>query len=216
MKFFIDTANVAQIKEAKALGVIDGVTTNPTLIAKEGRAFEEIITEICSIIDGPISVEAISQTAPEIIKEARKLAKMASQIVVKVPVTPEGLKAVKVLEEEGVKTNVTLVFSPSQALLAAKAGASYLSPFVGRLDDVSQAGMELVEQIITIYETYGFETQVIVASIRNSLHVVSAALMGADVATIPYKVIEQLLKHPLTDAGIERFLADWRKVPSKQ
>jgi transaldolase len=215
MKFFIDTANVDEIREANALGVIDGVTTNPSLVAKEGRPFREIITEICDIIDGPISVEAVNQAAPDIIKEARKLAKIAPQLVIKIPVTEEGLKAVKVLAGEGIKTNVTLLFSPSQALLAAKAGAAYVSPFVGRLDDISHTGMGLVEQIIAIYETYGFDTEVIVASIRNPLHVVNAALLGADVATIPYKVIGQLIKHPLTDAGIQRFLADWQKVPTK-
>jgi transaldolase len=213
MKFFIDTANVNEIREANALGVIDGVTTNPSLIAKEGRPFKELITEICSIIDGPISVEAVNQTATEIINEARGLAETAPQIVIKIPITAEGLKAVKVLSGEGIKTNVTLLFSPSQALLAAKAGATYISPFVGRLDDISHTGMELVKQIISIYETYVIDTQVIVASIRNPLHVVDAALMGADVATIPYKVIEQLIKHPLTDIGIKRFLEDWRKVP---
>ena len=214
MKFFIDTANVGEIKKAKALGVVDGVTTNPTLIAREGRPFEEVVIEICSIIDGPISVEAVSQTAPEIIKEARELAKIAPQVVIKVPVTSDGLQAVKALGDDGIKTNVTLVFSPSQALLAAKAGATYISPFVGRLDDISQAGMDSVEQILAIYENYEFDTQVIVASIRNPLHVVSAALMGAHVATIPYKVIEQLIKHPLTDIGVQKFLADWEKVPS--
>lgn len=214
MKFFIDTANVSEIKKAKALGVVDGVTTNPSLIAREGKPFEEVVTEICAIIDGPISVEAVSQTAAEIIKEAQVLAKIAPQVVIKVPVTSDGLQAVKALEDDGIKTNVTLAFSPSQALLAAKAGATYISPFVGRLDDISQTGMDLVEQILAIYENYGFDTQVIVASIRNPLHVVSAALMGAHVATIPYKVIEQLIKHPLTDIGVQKFLADWQKVPS--
>ncbi len=213
MKFFIDTANVAEIKQAMALGMVDGVTTNPSLVAKEGRPFKEVVTEICSIVDGPVSLEAVTATAPEMVKEAHELVKIGSQVVVKVPVTQEGLKAVKILKAEGIKTNVTLAFSPTQALLAAKAGAAYISPFVGRLDDISHTGMDLVEQIICIYDNYGFDTQVIVASIRNPLHVVSAALMGADIATIPYKVIEQLIKHPLTDAGVEKFLADWQKVP---
>lgn len=213
MKFFIDTANIQEIKEASSLGLIDGVTTNPTLVAKEGRPFEELIKEICDIVDGPVSVEAVSTEAEGMIPEARELAKIHKNVVVKIPLTTEGLKATKVLSSEGIKVNMTLVFSPVQALMAAKAGAAYVSPFVGRLDDVSHLGMDLVDQILTIYENYGFETEVIVASIRNPLHVLDAALMGADIATIPFKVIEQLAKHPLTDVGIDRFLKDWEKVP---
>lgn len=215
MKFFIDTANVKEIKEANALGLVDGVTTNPSLVAKEGRDFKELIKEICSIVDGPISAEAVSLDADGMIKEARELSKIHKNIVVKIPMTPEGLKAVKVVSKEGIKTNVTLVFSPSQALLAAKAGATYVSPFVGRLDDISHVGMDLIEQILIIFDNYGFETEVIVASIRNPLHVVDAALMGAHVATIPYNVMLQLSKHPLTDIGIKKFLDDWEKVPKK-
>jgi len=213
MKFFIDTANIQEIKEASRLGLIDGVTTNPTLVAKEGRSFEELIREICGIVDGPVSVEAVSTEAEGMIQEARELAKIHKNIVVKIPLTTEGLKATKILSSEGIKVNMTLVFSPVQALMAAKAGAAYVSPFVGRLDDVSHVGMDLVDQILTIYGNYDFETEVIVASIRNPLHVLDAALMGADIATIPFKVIEQLAKHPLTDVGIDRFLRDWEKVP---
>mgnify|MGYP003393810663 FL=1 len=215
MKFFIDTANVKEIKEANALGLVDGVTTNPSLVAKEGRDFKDLIKEICTIVDGPISAEAVSLDADGMIKEARELSKIHKNIVVKIPMTAEGLKAVKVVSKEGIKTNVTLVFSPSQALLAAKAGATYVSPFVGRLDDISHVGMDLIEQILIIFDNYGFETEVIVASIRNPLHVVDAALMGAHVATIPYNVMLQLSKHPLTDIGIKKFLDDWEKVPKK-
>jgi len=213
MKFFIDTANIQEIKEASRLGLIDGVTTNPTLVAKEGRSFEELIREICGIVDGPVSVEGVSTEAEGMIQEARELAKIHKNIVVKIPLTTEGLKATKILSSEGIKVNMTLVFSPVQALMAAKAGAAYVSPFVGRLDDVSHVGMDLVDQILTIYGNYDFETEVIVASIRNPLHVLDAAFMGADIATIPFKVIEQLAKHPLTDVGIDRFLRDWEKVP---
>lgn len=215
MKFFIDTANVKEIKEANALGLVDGVTTNPSLVAKEGRDFKDLIKEICTIVDGPISAEVVSLDADGMIKEARELSKIHKNIVVKIPMTPEGLKAVKVVSKEGIKTNITLVFSPSQALLAAKAGATYVSPFVGRLDDISHVGMDLIEQILIIFDNYGFETEVIVASIRNPLHVVDAALMGAHVATIPYNVMLQLSKHPLTDIGIKKFLDDWEKVPKK-
>jgi transaldolase len=216
MKFFIDTANPGEIKKAYEMGVIDGVTTNPTLISKENRDFESLIQEICKIIRGlPISLEVLSLEAEGMIGEARKLSKMGDNIVVKIPMTAEGLKAIKVLVSEKIKTNTTLVFSPTQALLAAKAGTTYVSPFIGRLDDISQTGMELIEQIMTIFSNYNFESQVIVASIRHPIHVLEAALIGADVATIPYKVIEQLVKHPLTDSGIERFLADWKKVPKK-
>lgn len=213
MKFFIDTANVAEIREAHSLGVIDGVTTNPTLISREKRPFEEIIKEICSIVDGPISAEVISLDCQGIVKEARTLSKLHKNIVVKVPLIREGLKAVKILSKEGIRTNVTLCFSPSQALLAAKAGASFISPFVGRLDDISHVGMDIVRDIRTIYDNYGFKTEIIVASIRNPLHVVEAARMRADIATIPFNVIESLIKHPLTDIGVEKFLKDWEKVP---
>ncbi|HBR16016.1 MAG: fructose-6-phosphate aldolase [Deltaproteobacteria bacterium RIFCSPLOWO2_12_FULL_43_16] len=215
MKFFIDTANIQEIKKANEWGLVDGVTTNPSLVSKEGRDFKDLIKEICSIVDGPISAEAISLDADGMIKEARELIKIHKNIVVKIPMTLEGLKAVKVVAKEGIKTNVTLVFSPTQALMAAKAGATYASPFVGRLDDISQNGMELIDQIMTIYENYDFATEVIVASIRHPLHVVDAALTGAHVATIPFKVIEQLSKHPLTDIGIDRFMKDWEKVPKK-
>jgi len=212
MKFFIDTANIDEIKKGLELGLVDGVTTNPTLISKEKRNFRELVEEICNIVEGPVSVEAISLNKDEIVKEARELSKIAPNIVIKIPMTEEGLKAVRVLAGEGIKTNVTLCFSPTQALLAAKAGATYVSPFVGRLDDISHTGMELISQILTIYENYGFKTEVIVASIRHPLHVLEAALMGADIATIPFRVLTQLVKHPLTDIGIERFLADWEKV----
>ena len=213
MKFFIDTANIAEIKKAKEWGLADGVTTNPSLVSKEGRGFKELVKEICSIVDGPISAEAMSLDADGMIKEAKELSKIHKNIVVKIPMTLEGLKAVKVVAKEGIKTNVTLVFSPTQALMAAKAGATYASPFVGRLDDISHNGMDLVSQILSIYENYDFATEVIVASVRHPLHVVDAALLGAHIATIPFKVIEQLSKHPLTDIGIERFLKDWEKVP---
>ena len=212
MKFFIDTANVEEIRKTNALGLLDGVTTNPTLVSKEGREFKGLIKEICSIVEGPVNAEVVSTDAEGMINEARDLVKLAHNIVVKIPLIEEGLKAVKVLTAEEIKTNVTLCFSPTQALMAAKAGAAYVSPFVGRLDDISNPGMDLVEQIITIYDNYGYDTEIIVASIRNPTHVVDAALMGADIATIPYKVIQQLIKHPLTDIGLEKFLADWKKM----
>jgi transaldolase len=216
MKFFIDTANPGEIKKACEMGVMDGVTTNPSLISKENRDFASLIKEICDIIRGlPISLEVLSLHADGMVEEARKLSKMGENIVVKIPMTLEGLKAIKVLVSEGIKTNTTLVFSPTQALLAAKAGTTYVSPFIGRLDDISQTGMDLVEQIMMIFDNYDFQSQVIVSSIRHPIHVLEAALIGADVATIPYKVIEQLVKHPLTDIGIERFLEDWKKVPQK-
>lgn len=215
MKFFIDTANVGEIQKAHDMGLIDGVTTNPTLISREGRDFRPLVSEICEIVDGPVSVEAVSANSKDLIAEARTLSKIHENIVVKIPMTLAGLNAVRTLASEGINTNVTLIFSPTQALLAAKAGATFASPFIGRLDDVSHVGMDLVEQIITIYDNYDFDTQVIVASIRNPLHVLEAALMGADIATIPYKVLEQLAKHPLTDVGIERFLEDWKKIPKK-
>jgi len=212
MKFFIDTANVDEIKKANELGVLDGVTTNPSLVSKEGREFEELIKEICGIVDGPVNAEVVSMDAEGMINEAKELVKLADNIVVKIPLIKEGLKAVKALTGEGIKTNVTLCFSAIQALMAAKAGAAYISPFVGRLDDISYRGMDLIEQIVTIYDNYGFDTEVIVASIRNPIHVLDAALMGADISTIPYKVMEQLIKHPLTDIGLEKFLADWKKM----
>jgi transaldolase len=212
MKFFIDTANIEEIKKAHELGLLDGVTTNPSLAAKEGREFKGLIKEICSIVDGPVNAEVVSTDAKGMIKEAHELVKIADCVVVKVPLIKEGLKAVKILSGEGIKTNVTLCFSPVQALMAAKAGANYVSPFVGRLDDIGHVGMEIVDQILTIYENYGFETEVIVASIRNPIHVLDAALSGADIATIPYNVMEQLIKHPLTDIGLEKFLADWKKL----
>jgi transaldolase len=211
MKFFIDTANIEEIKKASELGMVDGVTTNPSLVAKEGREFKGLIQEICGIVDGPVSAEVISVEADAMIKEAEKLAELADNIVVKIPLIEEGLKAVRVLAEKGIHTNVTLCFSPLQALMAAKAGASYISPFIGRLDDISQRGMDLVEEIAIIYDNYGFETEIIVASVRNPVHVLDAALIGADIATIPFKVIQQLIKHPLTDIGLEKFLADWKK-----
>ena len=211
MKFFIDTANIAEIKEAHAMGMVDGVTTNPSLIAKEGGDFKEIITEITKIVDGPISAEVISLDTDGMVREARELAKIHDNIVVKIPMTVDGLKAVRVLAAENIKTNVTLIFSPLQALMAAKAGASYVSPFVGRLDDLSQEGMLLVEQVVEIYHNYAFETEIIVASVRNPLHVLDAALMGADIATIPFNVLSRLAAHPLTDKGIKAFLDDWKK-----
>ncbi len=213
MKFFIDTADVAEIRAAHEMGLVDGVTTNPSLIAKSGREFREVITEITAIVDGPISAEVIALDAPGMIREGQELAKInPKNIVIKVPMTAEGLKATSVFAAEGIKTNVTLVFSPLQALLAAKAGATYVSPFVGRLDDVGHDGMEGVEQIRTIFDNYGYVTETIVASVRSPLHVLNAALIGADICTIPFAVITQLAKHPLTDAGIEKFLADWKKA----
>jgi transaldolase len=211
MKFFIDTANIDEIKKAHALGMVDGVTTNPSLIAKENRPFEELLREICELVDGPVNGEAVSLDAEGMVEEGRHLAAFHPNIVVKIPMTTEGLKAVKILSTENIRTNVTLIFSSMQALMAAKAGASYVSPFVGRLDDISQVGMDLVGDIMNIYGNYGYETEVIVASIRNPIHVVEAALIGADIATIPFKVIDQLAKHPLTDIGMEKFLADWEK-----
>lgn len=212
MKFFIDTANIEEIKSANDLGLLDGVTTNPSLVAKEGREFKELIKEICDIVDGPVSAEVVSTDTEGMIKEARDLVKIADNIAVKIPLIKDGLRAVKTLSQEGIHTNVTLCFSPLQALMAAKAGASYISPFVGRLDDISHRGMELIEQITTIYGNYGYETEIIVASVRNPLHALDAALMGADIVTTPYKVMEQFIKHPLTDIGLEKFLADWNKM----
>ena len=212
MKIFIDTANVKEIKEATILGLIDGVTTNPTLMAKEGRNPELVLKEICALVSGPVSAEVIALESVGMVNEARELVKLAKNIVVKIPLTKEGLKAVKVLSGEGIKTNVTLCFSAAQALLVAKAGATYVSPFIGRLDDIAQEGMNLISQIKKIYTNYNFKTQIIVASVRNPLHVVNAALIGADIATIPYAVIEQLIKHPLTEIGINKFLEDFKKI----
>jgi transaldolase len=212
MKFFIDTANIDEIKEAHSMGMVDGVTTNPSLIAKEGRDFEEIIKEICDIVDGPISAEVVSTDTNGMIEEARNLSKIHDNIVVKIPMLVNGLKATRKLSEEGIKTNVTLVFSPLQALMAAKAGATYVSPFIGRLDDISQEGLLLVEQIIEIYSNYAFDTEIIVASIRNPLHVLESALMGADIATIPFSVLNKLAAHPLTDKGLKAFLDDWDRA----
>ncbi|HEX16546.1 MAG TPA: fructose-6-phosphate aldolase [Deltaproteobacteria bacterium] len=216
MKFFLDTANLEEIKRGIEMGLVDGVTTNPTLVSKEGREFWDLVTEICRLVEGPVSLEVTSLDADGMVREAKELAKIGDNVVVKIPMTQEGMKAVKRLEAEGIRTNVTLVFSPVQALIAAKAGASYVSPFVGRLDDISAGGMELVEQIVSIYANYDIFTEVIVASVRHPMHVLEAALIGADIATIPFKVMEQLFKHPLTDVGIERFLKDWEKVPRKR
>ncbi|MGD8777938.1 MAG: fructose-6-phosphate aldolase [Ignavibacteria bacterium] len=215
MKFFIDTANINEIKEAASMGVLDGVTTNPSLVAKEGVDFIDLLKQIAEVVDGPISAEVVSTDYDGIMKEAHELAKIHDNIVIKVPLIPEGLKAVKSLSAEGIKTNVTLCFSPSQALLAAKAGATYISPFVGRLDDISHDGMYLIEEIVQIYDNYGYETEVLVASIRHPLHLVEAAKMGADVATIPFAVIQKLFKHPLTDNGLSKFLSDWEKLNQK-
>jgi transaldolase len=215
MKFFIDTANVEEIKKAWELGVVDGVTTNPSLVAKEGKDPVALLKKICAIVNGPVSAEAVSTDADEMVREAESLSKIHENIVVKIPMIEEGLKAVKRLSGMGIKTNVTLVFSASQALLAAKAGATYVSPFVGRLDDISHVGMGIISEIMDIYENYLFDTELIVASVRNPLHVVEAARMGAHIATIPYSVIIQLIKHPLTDIGLAKFLKDWEKVPKK-
>jgi transaldolase len=215
MKIFIDTANIQEIKEAIKLGIIDGVTTNPTLISKENRPAVDLLKEICSLVSGPVSAEVIGLESETMVREAHQLSQIAKNIVIKIPLMKDGLAAVRVLSKEGIKTNVTLCFSPSQALLAAKTGADYVSPFIGRLDDISQKGMDLIRDIKTIYKNYDFKTQIIVASIRNPLHVVDAALIGADIATVPFAVIEQLIKHPLTDIGIQRFLKDWEKVPKK-
>lgn len=215
MKFFIDTANINEIKEAAALGILDGVTTNPSLVAKEGKDFRKLLDEILAVVNGPVSAEVISTDYDGILKEAHELAKIHHNIVIKVPLIKEGLKAVRTLSLENIKTNVTLCFSPSQALLAAKAGATYISPFVGRLDDISHDGMELISQIVQIYKNYNYKTQVLVASIRHPLHLVEAALMGADVCTMPFSVIDKLFNHPLTYLGLEKFLSDWKKSQNK-
>lgn len=215
MKFFLDTGNIDEIREGIELGMVDGVTTNPTLVAKENKDFDTVVEEILKIVKGPVSLEVVSEDTAGMVEEGRKLAGRAENVAVKVPLTTEGLKATKALSEMGIAVNQTLVFSPLQALLAAKAGAAYVSPFIGRLDDISQRGMELVEQIITIFDNYGYDSEVIVASVRNPVHVLDAALIGADIVTMPFKVMTQLARHPLTDIGIERFLADWQKVPKK-
>ncbi|MCI9062114.1 MULTISPECIES: fructose-6-phosphate aldolase [Romboutsia] len=215
MRFFIDTANIEEIKEANELGVICGVTTNPSLIAKEGRDFIEVVKEISTIVDGPISAEVISLDHKGMVEEADKLSKIHKNIVIKLPMTLEGLKATKILSQKGIKTNVTLIFSATQALLAARAGATYVSPFVGRLDDIGQDGLSLIEEIVDIFNVNSIETEIIVASVRNSIHVAQAARMGADIATVPYKVITQMTKHPLTDKGIENFLKDWEGASLK-
>ncbi len=213
MKFFIDTADVNEIQEAHSLGLVDGVTTNPSLVARTGRNFREVIEEIITIVDGPISAEVVALDHDGMVREGEELAKIHPNIVIKVPMTPEGLKATKTLSARGIKVNVTLIFTPTQALLAAKAGAAYVSPFIGRLDDISQDGMGIIEEIRTIFDNYGFDAEIIVASIRNPIHVLNSALIGADIATIPFSVMVQLCKHPLTDIGIEKFLKDWEKVP---
>jgi transaldolase len=213
MKFFIDTGNIDEIKEGLSLGMVDGVTTNPSLVAKEKKDFNTVVREILGIVTGPVSLEVVSEDAAGMISEGKELAKLAENVVVKVPMTTEGLKATRALSELKIGVNQTLIFSPVQALMAAKAGARYVSPFIGRLDDISHTGMDLVEQILTILDNYAFDCEVIVASVRHPLHVLQAALLGADIATIPFKVIQQLAGHPLTDIGVERFLNDWRKVP---
>ncbi|MDO9097508.1 MAG: fructose-6-phosphate aldolase [Candidatus Methanoperedens sp.] len=212
MKIFIDTANIEEIKTANEWGIIDGVTTNPTLVAKEGKDFKSMVNQILSIVDGPISVEVISTDSEGMVKEALVMSKWSKNIVIKIPMIPEGLKAVKILNEKGIKTNVTLVFSVNQAILAAKAGATYVSPFIGRLDDIGHDGMQIIKDLVEIYKKYGFNTEIIVASVRHPLHVVESAKIGAHVATIPYNVIEKMFKHPLTDIGLEKFLKDWKKV----
>jgi transaldolase len=213
MKLFLDSANLKEIREAAAMGLVDGVTTNPSLVSKEGRPFRQMIEEICTIVDGPISAEVTAVECEGMLREGRELAKIHPNVVVKVPLIPEGLKAARIFNEEGTRTNVTLCFSANQALLAAKAGAFIVSPFVGRLDDISEDGMGLIRQIVAIYKNYQFKTQVLVASVRHPIHVVDAALLGADIATMPYAVMMQLVKHPLTDIGLKKFLADWEKLP---
>ena len=215
MKIFIDTANIEQIKEVNSWGILDGVTTNPSLVAKENKDFSTLVKEICAIVDGPISVEAVSITAKDIVPEARKIAAGNKNIVVKIPMTEVGLKATKILASEGIKINMTLIFSANQALLAAKAGARYVSPFVGRLDDIGQNGMDLIAEIMDILDNYEFDCEIIVASVRDPIHVTEAARLGAHVATIPYDVLKKMFKHPLTDAGIDKFLKDWEKVSKK-
>lgn len=215
LRIFLDTANIEEIKAAAELGIISGVTTNPSLVAREGRPLRQVIEEICQLVDGPISAEVISQETPGMLKEARELASIHPNVVIKIPITTEGLKAVKILSQEGIKTNVTLVFSANQALLAALAGATFVSPFIGRLDDVGQEGMEVLHDVVSIFAQYGLSTEIIAASIRHPLHVLEAARLGADIATVPYSVLLQMIKHPLTDVGLARFLADWEKLKVK-
>lgn len=215
MKFFIDTANIQEIKTALSWGMLDGVTTNPSLLAREGKPFQEVVSEICKIVPGPVSLETIGSSTEQMVEEGRKLAKIADNVVVKLPTSLEALQATKILAEDGIRVNMTLCFSPLQGLLAAKAGAAYISPFVGRLDDIGQNGMDLIGQLRQIYDNYAFQTEILVASIRTPIHVLDSALMGADVATIPFKVMEQFIKHPLTDSGVQKFLEDWKKVPAK-
>ncbi len=215
MDFFIDTADVAEIQQAKEFGILDGVTTNPSLIAKSGRNFEEVAREIIGLVDGPVSVEVTGTTKADMLEEAQRFAAWGDNVVIKLPLIEEGLKACQALTQEGVKTNVTLCFSATQGLLAAKAGATYISPFIGRIDDISYQGMDLIRELRIIYDNYGFQTKILAASIRNPLHVKEAALVGADVSTIPFKVLSQLASHPLTDIGLERFLKDWQKVEGK-
>lgn len=215
MKFFIDTANIDEIREAASLGIVDGVTTNPSLVAKEGRSFHDVVREIASIVDGPISAEVTALDAPGMLSQGKELAKIHENVVIKVPLTKEGLKACKAFRSQGIRVNVTLCFSPTQALLAAKVDASYISPFVGRLDDISHDGMELIAQIRQIYDNYGFTTEILSASIRHPIHVVQSALAGADVGTMPFKVMMQLYEHPLTDLGLKKFMADWEKLKEK-
>jgi len=211
MKFFLDTANIEEIRKGVSLGLVDGVTTNPSLVAKEGRSLEDLAKEICDLVDGPVSLEVVSTESNDIIEEARRLAKVHENAIVKIPMIKEGLKALKVVSQEGIRVNVTLVFSATQALLAAKNGAVIVSPFVGRLDDISNDGMDIISDILTIFDNYEFETEVLVASIRSPMHILHSALMGAHIATMPYKIMEQLIKHPLSDIGLEKFLADWEK-----
>jgi transaldolase len=213
MKFFIDTGDVGEVKEAAAMGLVDGITTNPSLIAKSGRKYRDVVVEMCELVNGPISAEVLSTTYDEMMAEAREWHKVHKNIVVKLPLIPDGLKGVRTCKQEGIRTNVTLCFSPNQALLAAKAGASYISPFIGRIDDISETGMNLIEKIVTIYQNYDFPTEVLVASVRNPTHVVDAAMLGADVCTIPFSVIKQLANHPLTDVGLKKFVEDAKKIP---
>jgi transaldolase (EC 2.2.1.2) len=215
MQFFLDTGNVDEIKQALEWGILDGVTTNPTLIAKTGRPFMEVVKEILQLVDGPVSLETVSRDAKGMVEEGRKLAELGDNVVVKIPMTPEGMIAVQELESEGIPTNVTLVFSPTQALIAAKAGATFVSPFIGRLDDISSEGMKLIRDVKTIYDNYDYDTQIIVASVRHPMHVLEAALIGADICTMPFEVMKKLFQHPLTDKGIELFLKDWEKVPGR-
>lgn len=215
MQIFLDTGNVEEIKQALDIGILDGVTTNPSLISKTGRPFLEVAREILSLVDGPVSLETVSLNADGMVKEAKMLAELGDNVVAKIPMTPEGMKAVRMLEDEGIPTNVTLVFSPTQALLAAKAGATYVSPFVGRLDDVSNDGMKIIREIKQIFDNYSIETQIIVASVRHPMHVLEAALIGADICTMPFEVYKKLFQHPLTEKGIDLFLKDWEKVPGR-